>query len=283
MDILSHARRRAFSLWLRTGRLPSWARARSTETKYNPWHDPDDGRFTHAGTGRYFGRGGGGRASRSVDARMSNRPKEPYGGFAGGGDSFPGSGASGSYELDPPSQQPRGEQTTGTSPAPPQGGTQTAPRRSRRAIDNPDNWRRVEANGYSYWIDTAGRTRRVTGRIVENRAQGRSPSNQKEAGHPDRRRDDHGGHFIARRFNGPTEKFNHFAQNSHFNQSGYTALENQWSRAVRAGRTVEVKIEPVYEGSSQRPSRINVWFWIDGRRQSLQFPNERAEGSNARR
>jgi GH24 family phage-related lysozyme (muramidase) len=29
----------------------------SVETKLNPWHDPDDGRFTFAGQGRYFGNG----------------------------------------------------------------------------------------------------------------------------------------------------------------------------------------------------------------------------------
>lgn len=53
------ARRRvhptAFEVYLRTGR-----RFRSLEVKFNPWHDPDDGRFTFAGTGHYFPRGSGG-------------------------------------------------------------------------------------------------------------------------------------------------------------------------------------------------------------------------------
>lgn len=46
----------AFSFFLRTGRrLPE-----DLEQKFNPWHDPDDGRFTFAGQGRHFG---GGHAS----------------------------------------------------------------------------------------------------------------------------------------------------------------------------------------------------------------------------
>lgn len=44
-------RRTAFSVWLRTGRWPPAEFARSVEVKFNPWHDPRNGRFT-------FGPGG---------------------------------------------------------------------------------------------------------------------------------------------------------------------------------------------------------------------------------
>lgn len=44
-----------FSYFLRTGRArPA---ERPPELKFNPWHDPEDGRFTFVGQGRYFGRG----------------------------------------------------------------------------------------------------------------------------------------------------------------------------------------------------------------------------------
>lgn len=47
----------AFSYFLRTGRrLPQLGG--SLERKFNPWHDPEDGRFTFAGQGRYFGASG---------------------------------------------------------------------------------------------------------------------------------------------------------------------------------------------------------------------------------
>jgi hypothetical protein len=45
MHISAEARRRAFSTWLRTGRLPA---ASDVEVKFNPYHDPRNGRFTFA-------------------------------------------------------------------------------------------------------------------------------------------------------------------------------------------------------------------------------------------
>jgi len=122
MDNLGEARRRAFSMWLRTGRLPDWARTRNDEVKFNPWHDADDGRFTHAGTGRYFGRG----SSRAAVARMHERPSEPgrredrFGGFSPdeGPDPDPGfnmGGASGDYSPPDPSVH-RGELAQGGRP-----------------------------------------------------------------------------------------------------------------------------------------------------------------------
>ena len=38
-------RRRLFSIWIRTGRIPTH-RDDGVELKFNPWHDPRDGRFT---------------------------------------------------------------------------------------------------------------------------------------------------------------------------------------------------------------------------------------------
>lgn len=48
-----------FSRWLRTGRGTPEAGAGCLEVKFNPWHDPADGRFTHSGSGRHYGAGGG--------------------------------------------------------------------------------------------------------------------------------------------------------------------------------------------------------------------------------
>jgi len=50
-------RRQAFSVWMRTGRWPRRADSGAPEFKFNPWHDPRNGRFTFAGTGRYYGPG----------------------------------------------------------------------------------------------------------------------------------------------------------------------------------------------------------------------------------
>ncbi len=154
-----------------------------------------------------------------------------------------------------------------------------------------EDWRTVERNGYLYEIDTSNRTRRVSGAINLNPEQGRSLATQLAAGGEDRRPDDHGGHYIARRFNGPniarrfngpTDAFNHFAQDAKFNRGRYAMLANQWAQAKRAGKRASVKIVPVFEQGSLRPSLLNIWFWIDSERHSLKLPNEPKEKRDAK-
>lgn len=85
-------RTRDFSYWLRTGRLPPATGPDGLELKYNPWHDPDDGRFTFAQSGQFFGPGASGstgdagqkerqgeQAARGGAARVEYRedPKKP--------------------------------------------------------------------------------------------------------------------------------------------------------------------------------------------------------------
>lgn len=48
MDISQNRRPSAFSYWLRTGRLPVVRTADGRELKFNPYHDPRNGRFTFA-------------------------------------------------------------------------------------------------------------------------------------------------------------------------------------------------------------------------------------------
>ncbi|WP_106640438.1 DNA/RNA non-specific endonuclease [Allosphingosinicella vermicomposti] len=138
-------------------------------------------------------------------------------------------------------------------------------------------------NGYLYEIDGDGRTRRVSGDISIKADQGRSRTAQRSAGGIDRRPGDHGGHYIARRFNGPTDAVNHFAQDAKFNRGDYRRLEEQWARAKRIGKSVRVKIVPVFHKGSQRPSGLNIWFWIDDMGQSLNLPNGSEGQKNAER
>ena len=67
--------RNAFSRWLRTGKVPSALSPDGLELKFNPWHDPADGRFTFAGVGRRYGAGGvdaaGGEDSRTSSSTGS--------------------------------------------------------------------------------------------------------------------------------------------------------------------------------------------------------------------
>jgi hypothetical protein len=177
-----------------------------------------------------------------------------------------GGGASGSYEVDP-----AGARLSRSL---------ISPAVAKRATE--ENWRHVTRNGYHFLVDAKSRTRHVSGVVVLNTNQTRSRSAQARAGRPDRRSSDDGGHYIARRFNGPTEAFNHFAQDANFNRGAYRALEDEWARAIRAGRSVMIRIVPGYEGSSRRPSLINVWFWVGGKGKSLRFPNEPQEKTRAK-
>lgn len=167
----------AFSLYLRTGRRIAPA---AVEVKFNPWHDEEDGRFTFAGQGRYFGAGG--------------------------------------YSAGPGTPDP-------------------------------------------------GKARNDDGLSDRSR-------NQAQAGKPNRLEGHDGGHFIAARFNGPSDSYNHFAQNSNFNRGSYRVMEDSWAKELRGGHKVFVDIEPLYHGASKRPYQLNVTWYVDGRKSFKKFPNE---------
>ena len=151
-----------------------------------------------------------------------------------------------------------------------------APQRLAGAT-NSASYRREVRNGCEYQIDDGGRTRRVSGTLTLADKHVRSRTAQAQAGGMDRRPTDDGGHYIAARFNGPTEAFNHFAQNANFNRGTYRLLEDQWASAKRAGRAVTVKLVPGYDGISKLPALINIWFTINGHEQSVQLANEPKE------
>lgn len=78
------AHRSGFSYWLRTGRLPTALSPEGIELKFNPWHDPEDGRFTFVGAGSHYGSSAadptdepGARASYRIDdsPSMGDRTK----------------------------------------------------------------------------------------------------------------------------------------------------------------------------------------------------------------
>ncbi|QJU56931.1 hypothetical protein HL653_03210 [Sphingomonas sp. AP4-R1] len=138
-------------------------------------------------------------------------------------------------------------------------------------------------NGYHFDVDAYGRTKDIQGTISRSAPNARSRTMQRRAGLPDRRPNEDGGHFIAPRFNGPAEAFNHFAQDANFNRGAYRALEDQWDKAAGAGKKVDVRIMVFYEGQSKRPAQIVVSYAINGEVRRRTFPNERQEKLNAKR
>ncbi|WP_432423407.1 DNA/RNA non-specific endonuclease [Sphingomonas lycopersici] len=137
-------------------------------------------------------------------------------------------------------------------------------------------------NGYAYQLDPNAKVREVSGEVDMAKKPSRSRSAQARAGGADRRPTDDGGHYVGARFNGPTDAFNHFAQDAKVNRGRYRAMEDQWARAKAEGKRGWFRIVPVYEGESQRPSLINAWFTINDREHSIQIPNESGKKSDAK-
>lgn len=289
-----------FELYLRTGRLLRSVDA-PLELKFNPWHDATDGRFTFVGQGRYFAGGGWGGASGFGGNRKRGRPFIPGGGssggggagggfggygggsggaggasgsFVGGGGSFGGGGAGGSWSA-PISKAPRAGRSGKRRSPPPPNQPRAAPIHAPRPAAEYESRVSKIRNGYRYDIDGHARPVRISGDIhLAN--QGRSKRVQLQAGHPDRRPTDDGGHYVAARFNGAPEWFNHFAQDANFNRGAYRVLEDRWAKIRRSGKRVFVEITPHYRGTSMRPHTINVRWIVEGIEHFQDFPNERS-------
>ncbi len=128
-------------------------------------------------------------------------------------------------------------------------------------------------NGYTYAIDKLGRTTNARGSLTRNSAQTRNARAQLHAGGSDRLQTDEGGHFVGRRFNGPLDAFNHFAQDMNLNRGTYKALENTWQRALDRGQSVYIDIKPTYVDKSLRPSTLDINYTIDGIRYWKRYQN----------
>ena len=77
---------------------------------------------------------------------------------------------------------------------------------------------------------------------------------------------DEGGHLIASILNGSGEKINLLPMNSNLNRSLWKKLENGWAKSLQEGKTVKVKIEPVYQGTDIRPIKFKISYSIDNGR-----------------
>jgi hypothetical protein len=125
--------------------------------------------------------------------------------------------------------------------------------------------------GYRYELDELGRVKKVEGDLKRNPAQVRNQKAQLEAGGKDRMPTDEGGHYVGRRFDGPTDDFNHFAQDQNFNRGAYKQLENEWAGYLNNGKSVRIEITPNYPTGSLRPDTLSVKYWVDGQRMPTKF------------
>lgn len=132
-----------------------------------------------------------------------------------------------------------------------------------------------EINGYTYTTDDQGRVISAEGTLKQG-----DPSSQRDmdgmsaVGKGDQHEGDHRGHLIGHRFDGSGGIENLVPMDAKLNQGDYKKLENTLAKALENGSEVTVKVEPIYEGDSNRPSAIKVTYTIDGEKETVVFKNE---------
>lgn len=77
---------------------------------------------------------------------------------------------------------------------------------------------------------------------------------------------DEGGHIIASIFGGPGERLNIVPMDGNLNKGVWKQMENSWAKDLKAGKKVDVKIQPIYADDSKRPSSFNVTYSVDNGR-----------------
>ncbi len=75
---------------------------------------------------------------------------------------------------------------------------------------------------------------------------------------------DQKGHIIGDRFRGANDIANLVPMSPQLNQRDYKAIENIWAAAIEKGQIVDGTIKFLYDGTSFRPSRMDINYIIDG-------------------
>ncbi len=136
-----------------------------------------------------------------------------------------------------------------------------------------------EINGYKYKTDEKGRIVSAEGTLHLKDREGklRIRDSIEAIGKGDQRDGDDRGHLIGDQFDGSNGLENMIPQDADVNEKDFRNFENELAGAVKEGKEVTVKIEPIYEGDSRRPVAIGVTYSIDGKVSVRVFPNGKEE------
>ena len=119
--------------------------------------------------------------------------------------------------------------------------------------------------------DSSGRISTVEGSLDAGKAK-RNAYAQRTVGKDNGRLDtDDGGHLIASIFKGSGNLDNLVPMDATLNRGDWKAMENSWAKALEKGRNVEVRINPIYGGTSQRPISFHVEYKIGNGDWEIQF------------
>ncbi|MED4079445.1 ribonuclease YeeF family protein [Halalkalibacterium halodurans] len=127
--------------------------------------------------------------------------------------------------------------------------------------------------GYLYKTDGHGRITHVEGDLSLGAAKRNNYAQRNVEG---KNPGDDGGHLIASIFKGSGDIDNLVPMNANLNRGAYKRLEYQWRKALEEvpPKEVKVKVQPVYQGSSQRPIGFEIEYKIgDGPWNFHDLPN----------
>lgn len=134
-----------------------------------------------------------------------------------------------------------------------------------KALNNPEPNKIYLVDGNkSYHTDELGRLKQVDAELSLNTLD-RNTYQQLKTGQQGIDGDE-GGHLIASILGGSGEKINLLPMNSNLNRGAWKQMENKWAKALEEGKTVKVKIEPIYTTDSLRPDKFKIKYSIDNGR-----------------
>lgn len=134
---------------------------------------------------------------------------------------------------------------------------------------------KYEKNGYQYETDDKGRIVSAEGKL---RLRDADYEREMEPGvrnyeGQEYKDSDERGHLIGHQFNGSDKLENLVPMDGDLNRTDFAKLENSLADALKDGADVRLKVEPVYNGDSARPTEFRVSYSIDGDREVTVFRN----------
>jgi len=132
----------------------------------------------------------------------------------------------------------------------------------------------ITENGYEFTTDALGRVASAKGKLrLELESVPRVNQHKQRAAAKMGHASDQGGHLIGHQFSGPTELLNLVPQNKALNLGEWKKMEMAWKKALEAGKTVEVNIQPLYKETNLRPHKFVAEYWVDGVKEMKVFTN----------
>lgn len=134
-----------------------------------------------------------------------------------------------------------------------------------------------EINGYKYETDDNGRIISAEGTLHLKDHDGRLTIKDsiEDIGKGDQKEGDDRGHLIGDQFDGSNGLENMIPQDADINQKDFRLFENELAKCVKESKEVTIKVEPIYDADSRRPSAVVVTYAIDGEESVRIFPNEK--------